>query len=165
MHSPSADPKGAARSSASSAELLAVLPGHLGPGSPNPQPVLDLPTLDAAIGAFIASSNDRPHRELGISPRDARVADDESARIARQPEELYCLLLTVPKGRSVGSLFESSKQVKNLGLDDVGAVDGNVVGAVVCGGKGSVRGGIDELLLCLSPVRSVWGAGGHGSFC
>lgn len=40
-------------------ELLSALPGHLGPGSRAPQPVLDLAGLDRAIGEFISTYNDR----------------------------------------------------------------------------------------------------------
>ena len=56
-------------------EVLPSLPGHLGPGTRKPQPTLDLPGLDRAIGGFVAAYNDRSHSELGISPRDAWVAD------------------------------------------------------------------------------------------
>ena len=82
-------------------ELLAALPGHLGPGSRTPQPVLDLPGLDRAIGEFIATYNARPHSELGISPRDAWVADGWLPRMPDSLEELDGLLLTVPKNRVV----------------------------------------------------------------
>jgi putative transposase len=82
-------------------ELLATLPGHLGPGSRKPQPVLDLPTLDHAIGDFIGTYNHRPHSELGISPRDAWVADGWLPRMPDSLEQLDGLLLTVPKHRTV----------------------------------------------------------------
>ncbi len=82
-------------------ELLTTLPGHLGPGSRTPTPVLDLPSLDRAIGALIATYNDRTHRELGISPRDAWVADGWLPRMPDTLEELDGLLLTVPKSRTV----------------------------------------------------------------
>lgn len=82
-------------------ELLATLPGHLGPGSRNPQPVLDLPTLDQAIGVFIGTYNHRPHSELGVSPRDAWVADGWLPRMPDSLEQLDGLLLTVPKHRTV----------------------------------------------------------------
>ena len=82
-------------------ELLATLPGHLGPGTRKPQPVLDLPGLDRVIGAFIATYNDRTHRELGISPRDAWVADGWLPRMPDSLEDLDGLLLTVPKNRVV----------------------------------------------------------------
>ncbi|MBB2994040.1 hypothetical protein E9229_000231 [Paeniglutamicibacter cryotolerans] len=82
-------------------EVLAALPGHLGPGSRTPQPALDLPGLDREIGAFITTYNDRTHGELGIPPRDAWVAD---GRLPRMPEtlgELDGRLLTVSKNRVV----------------------------------------------------------------
>ncbi|MEC5201129.1 MULTISPECIES: Mu transposase C-terminal domain-containing protein [Micrococcaceae] len=82
-------------------ELLAALPGHLGPGSRKPTPALDLPALDRALGEFIATYNDRPHSELGISPRDAWVADGWLPRMPDSLEELDGLLLTVPKNRVV----------------------------------------------------------------
>lgn len=82
-------------------ELLATLPGHLGPGSRNPKPVLTLTELDRAIGAFIATYNDRAHSELGISPKVAWVADGWLPRMPDSLEELDGLLLTVPKNRVV----------------------------------------------------------------
>lgn len=82
-------------------ELLAALPGHLGPGSRKPTPTLDLPALDRALGEFIATYNDRRHSELGISPRDAWVADGWLPRMPDSLEELDGLLLTVPKNRVV----------------------------------------------------------------
>ncbi|KGJ71767.1 transposase [Cryobacterium roopkundense] len=82
-------------------ELLAALPGHLGPGSRKPTPTLDLPALDRALGEFITTYNDRPHSELGISPRDAWVADGWLPRMPDSLEELDGLLLTVPKNRVV----------------------------------------------------------------
>jgi len=82
-------------------ELLASLPGHLGPGSRKPQPSLDLPRLDQAIGAFIATYNERPHQELGHSPRDAWVSDGWLPWMPDSLELLDGLLLTVPKHRTV----------------------------------------------------------------
>lgn len=82
-------------------ELLSTLPGHLGPGSRTPQPVLDLAGLDRAIGEFIGTYNDRVHSELGISPRDAWVGDGWLPRMPESLEELDGLLLTVPKSRVV----------------------------------------------------------------
>ena len=81
--------------------LLATLPGHIGTGTRAPQPILDLPGLDHAIGAFITTYNDRTHSELGISPRDAWVADGWLPRMPESLEELDGLLLTVPKNRVV----------------------------------------------------------------
>ena len=57
--------------------------------------------LDQAIGAFIATYNARPHRELGVSPRDAWVADGWLPRMPDSLEQLDGLLLTVPKNRVV----------------------------------------------------------------
>lgn len=82
-------------------ELLATLPGHLRPGNRTPTAVLDLPALDRAIGAFITTYNGRPHSELGLSPRDAWVADGWLPRMPRSLEDLDTLLLTVPKNRVV----------------------------------------------------------------
>lgn len=82
-------------------ELLATLPGHLGPGSRKPKPTLDLPALDRAIGDFIGTYNARTHREIGISPRDAWVADGWLPRMPDSLEELDGFLLTVPKHRTV----------------------------------------------------------------
>ncbi|GAA3210561.1 Mu transposase C-terminal domain-containing protein [Microbacterium terregens] len=82
-------------------ELLATLPGHIGPGSRKPQPVLDLPALDRKIGDFIGTYNDRPHSEIGTSPRDAWVADGWLLRMPDSLEQLDGLLLTVPKHRTV----------------------------------------------------------------
>ncbi len=82
-------------------ELLTTLPGHLAPGHRAPTPVLDLPALDHAIGGFIATYNDRPHPELGGSPRDAWVADGWLPRMPDSLDQLDGLLLTVPKHRTV----------------------------------------------------------------
>lgn len=82
-------------------ELLPALPGHLAPGNRTPTPVLDLPGLDRAIGEFIGTYNDRTHSELGISPRDAWVADGWLPRMPDSLQELDGLLLTVPKNRVV----------------------------------------------------------------
>jgi len=82
-------------------EVLAALPGRFGPGIRPPDPVLDLPSLDHEIGAFIAIYNDREHSEIGRSPRDAWVADGWLPRMPDTFEELDGLLLTVPKNRFV----------------------------------------------------------------
>nr|WP_318278020.1 Mu transposase C-terminal domain-containing protein [Microbacterium testaceum] len=82
-------------------ELLPTLPGHLGPGNRRPQPMLDLPGVDRAIGAFIAIYNQRTHQALGISPRDAWVADGWIPRMPDTLDELDGLLLTVPTHRTV----------------------------------------------------------------
>ncbi|WP_104082885.1 Mu transposase C-terminal domain-containing protein [Cryobacterium sp. Y11] len=82
-------------------ELLTALPGHLGPGSRKPEPALNLPDLDRAIGEFIATYNARIHSELGASPHDAWVAEGWLPRMPDSLEELDGLLLTVPKSRTV----------------------------------------------------------------
>ncbi|TFD21384.1 helix-turn-helix domain-containing protein [Cryobacterium sp. TMS1-13-1] len=82
-------------------ELLTALPGHLGPGSRMPEPELNLPDLDRAIGGFIATYNARIYSELGTSPHDARVAGGWLPRMPDSLEELDGLLLTVPKSRTV----------------------------------------------------------------
>ena len=82
-------------------ELLAALPGNLGPGTRAPQPVLDLPGLDREIGAFITTYNERAHSELGASPREEWVAEGWLPRMPESLEELDGLLLTVPKNRVV----------------------------------------------------------------
>ncbi|XXK76283.1 Mu transposase C-terminal domain-containing protein [Clavibacter michiganensis] len=84
-----------------STELLPLLPGHLGPRNRRPDPVLDLAGLDAAIGSFIATYNDRPHKELGVTPRAAWVGDGWLPRMPESLVELDGLLLTVPKSRTV----------------------------------------------------------------
>ncbi|MDQ4504431.1 MULTISPECIES: Mu transposase C-terminal domain-containing protein [unclassified Sinomonas] len=82
-------------------ELLAALPGQLAPGARAPKPVLDLAALDAAMADFISVYNERPHRELGTSPKKAWTADGWLPRMPETLEELDGLLLTVPKHRTV----------------------------------------------------------------
>ena len=82
-------------------ELLTTLPGRLGSGRRTPHPVLELAALDQAIGAFISTYNERPHRELRVSPRDAWVAEGWLPRMPDSLEQLDGLLLTVPKNRVV----------------------------------------------------------------
>ena len=82
-------------------ELLATLPGHLGPNHRSPRPALDLPALDRAIGSVVTTYNERPHRELGTSPRDAWIADGWLPRMPDTLDDLDGLLLTVPKNRVV----------------------------------------------------------------
>jgi putative transposase len=81
-------------------ELLASLPGHLAPRS-QPTAALTLPRLDAAMASFIAEYNQRVHREIGISPRDAWVGDGWLPRMPESLDQLDGLLLTVPKLRTV----------------------------------------------------------------
>lgn len=82
-------------------ELLPLLPGHLRAGNRRPEPVLDLAALDTAIGAFITTYNDRPHKELGVTPRVAWIGDGWLPRMPESLVELDRLLFTVPKSRTV----------------------------------------------------------------
>ena len=82
-------------------EVLAALPGRLGPGIPVPQPVLDLPALDRKIGAFITIYSDRARSGLGISPLDSWVADGWLPRMPGTLDDLDGFLPTVPKNRVV----------------------------------------------------------------
>lgn len=82
-------------------ELLATLPGHLAPGAKAPQPSLDLPALDQEIASFIATYNERTHREIGTSPKRAWIGDGWLPRMPESLDELDGLLLTVPKHRTV----------------------------------------------------------------
>lgn len=82
-------------------ELLATLPGHLGPGSRTPIPTLDLSALDHAVSRFVLTYNDRTHQEIGASPRDAWVGEGWLPRTPDSLEQLDGLLLTVPKHRTV----------------------------------------------------------------
>lgn len=81
-------------------EVLAALPGRLGPGVRAAQPVLDLPALDREIGAFIAIYNDRAHASLASHP-ETRGSDGWLPRMPDALEDLDGLLLTVPKNRVV----------------------------------------------------------------
>jgi putative transposase len=82
-------------------ELLADLPGHITSGRPWPAPTLTLPDLDTALGSFVADYNDRPHSELGTSPRAAWIADGWLPRMPDSLEDLDGLLLTVARPRTV----------------------------------------------------------------
>lgn len=82
-------------------ELLTRLPGHLAPGSRSPEPQLTLADLDRAIGEFVMAYNDRPHRELGMSPKKAWTGEGWLPRMPDSLEQLDGLLLTVPKNRIV----------------------------------------------------------------
>ncbi|PFG42037.1 putative transposase [Isoptericola jiangsuensis] len=82
-------------------ELLATLPGHLAPGARTPTPTLGLPALDQEIGAFVGRYNERPHPEIGASPKQAWVGEGWLPRMPESLTELDGLLLTVPKHRTV----------------------------------------------------------------
>ncbi len=82
-------------------ELLTRLPGHLAPGSRSPEPHLTLADLDQAIGDFIATYNERTHREIGMSPKTAWIGEGWLPRMPDSLDQLDGLLLTVPKNRIV----------------------------------------------------------------
>lgn len=82
-------------------ELLTTLPGHLTPGAKTPEPSLNLPALDQAIADFIATYNERTHREIGTSPKKAWIGDGWLPRMPESLDELDGLLLTVPTHRTV----------------------------------------------------------------
>lgn len=82
-------------------ELLAALPGHLADGRPWPTPTLSLAELDAAIRSFVADYNDRPHSELGASPRTTWIGEGRLPRMADSLLDLDALLLTVARPRTV----------------------------------------------------------------
>ncbi|WP_295689573.1 Mu transposase C-terminal domain-containing protein [uncultured Brevibacterium sp.] len=82
-------------------ELLATLPGHLAEGHRHPDPVLTLPDLDDAIGAFIADDyHQREHPETTASPHQAWLGDGWLPRLPETVDHLN-LLLTVAKPRIV----------------------------------------------------------------
>ena len=72
-----------------------------GPESRHPDPKLTLPELDHAIHEFIAIYNERTHRELGLSPKTAWIAEGWLPRMPESLDQLDGLLLTVPKNRVV----------------------------------------------------------------
>src|SRR5699024_10379073 len=81
-------------------ELLAELPGYLTDGQRQPDPVLTLAELDAAIGGFIAENyHQRNHPELGGTPHQVWLGDGWLLRLPESIDELNLLLLTVPKHR------------------------------------------------------------------
>lgn len=83
-------------------ELLATLPGHLAEGHRHPVPVLTLPDLDDAIGAFIADDyHQREHPEITASPHQAWLGDGWLPRLPETVDHLNLLLLTVAKPRIV----------------------------------------------------------------
>ena len=82
-------------------DSLTTLPGHLTPGAKTPEPSLNLPALDQAIADFIATYNERTHRESGTSPKKAWIGDGWLPRMPESLDELDGLLLTVPTHRTV----------------------------------------------------------------
>jgi len=82
-------------------ELLTTLPGHLAPGVRNPHPVLDLTSLDTAVGEFISSYNQRTHSSINTSPKAAWIGRGWIPRMPENLEELDGLLLRVSTHRRV----------------------------------------------------------------
>jgi putative transposase len=82
-------------------ELLTTLPGHSVAGHTWPDPSLTLAQLDDAIGTFIRGYNERPHSELGISPKQSWLADGWMPRLPETLEALDGFLLDVAHSRTV----------------------------------------------------------------
>lgn len=83
-------------------ELLSELPGYLTGQRPASPARLSLTGLDAAIGNFIIERyNVRPHRETGVAPITAWLADGWLPRIPDRIEDLDALLVMVAKSRIV----------------------------------------------------------------
>ncbi|WP_063825369.1 Mu transposase C-terminal domain-containing protein [Nocardia exalbida] len=83
-------------------ELLTELPGHLVRGKPVTAPALSLRQLDEAIGQYITGVYHlRVHSEIGVSPRQAWVADGWLPRMPEDLEQLDLLLVTVATPRVV----------------------------------------------------------------
>ena len=82
-------------------EVLATLPGHLTPGSPQAAPTLELTGLDRAIGEFVGQYNERTHAAIGTSPKAAWIGKGWIPRMPESLEELDGLLLRVSKHRTV----------------------------------------------------------------
>lgn len=99
-------------------ELLAELPGHLTKGQRHPEPVLTLPELDTAIGAFIAEDyHQRTHPEINTSPQQAWLDTGWLPRLPDSIDDLNLLLLTVAKPRIVhrdGIRFQGLRYVSPL---------------------------------------------------
>jgi len=99
-------------------ELLAELPGYLTDGQRQPDPVLTLAELDAAIGGFIAENyHQRNHPELGGTPHQVWLGDGWLPRLPESIDELNLLLLSVAKHRIVrrdGVHFQGLRYVSPL---------------------------------------------------
>ncbi len=83
-------------------ECLAELPGYISQGKPTTPPRLSLPELDAAIGEYFPGNyNNRPHREISISPTKAWLGQGWLPRMPDSLEEPDLLLVMVAKSRIV----------------------------------------------------------------
>jgi putative transposase len=82
-------------------ELLSTLPGRIEGGVPG-KPVLTLPELDAAIGAWITGTyHNRPHSQIGTRPVAAWIAEGWLPHMPESLAELDLLLVTVAKSRLI----------------------------------------------------------------
>ena len=83
-------------------ELLPELPGSFVGGQPAKTPSLSLSDLDHALGTFITQTyNVRVHREIGVTPNAAWVAQGWLPRLPHTLDELDLLLICVAKSRRV----------------------------------------------------------------
>lgn len=96
-------------------ELLPTLPGRLAGGTLTGKPSMDLPALDAALGAWVARTyHVRPHSQTGAPPAAAWLADGWLPRMPESLEELDLLLVLVAKPRVVrrdGVRFQGQRYV------------------------------------------------------
>ena len=84
-------------------ELLPTLPGRLAGGTLAGKPSMDLPALDAAIGAWIVRTyHVRAHSQTGAAPVAAWLGLGWLPRMPDTLEELDLLLIMVAKPRVVG---------------------------------------------------------------
>ena len=83
-------------------ELLPTLPGWIADGTVAGKPTLELPALDAAIGAWITRTyHARIHSQTGTAPVAAWIGDGWLPRMPDSLEELDLLLILVAKPRVV----------------------------------------------------------------
>ena len=98
-----------------STELLPELPGHIVRGRPASTPVLTLPALDAAIGAWITGTyHTRTHSQTNVVPIAAWLADGWLPRMPDSMEALDLLLVVVARPRVVrrdGIRFQGQRYI------------------------------------------------------